>query len=640
MSISNYAQQANAHRSRGAPRNPNGVIATLERITRQKPLPRDIRDTANKYLRSKVLFPKKGGALDTNEAKLARPGTHDLLFNALMLDQVFRGDTGLVVQLLQGEVKPKELSKHCEDARNEIERRAQIYSYWSQRMQRVEEVLRTTDFRTQSLELLLRVEDAQQNSAPPASLALRAVRKLESIEQRPSLNGPAASDLVEQAEAYLSLGDFATAEARARSAIELEPSNPRAWFTRVVAAVKDRNHHLASARRHRIDATEMAEPMSAHERWAHESADDAGSKAADSQRALGEIVPQALLHWPKTARGGYEHNDWRGMLLELMLDQAFLKVQMGGYLGESRQAFELNGFESEWNLKLDSHELARSVGDPRPRCPFSQPELDALTMLFDEDDRYPYSVFPIGGRDMYAQDLRLVHLRWVLGNKGYDQHWQRTSTNYRHMSPDSFYRSVLSNSTLVPLWLSHCVRHEGVEAAREMVKAWSIKAASASEDLSTRCALEINVLVYHHQFARTDYAGCLATCSKAIALLPSMHGSSYLYSLPFESQILVPVASLLYWEYLSALAAVMMRSSGQPLTLRAQQLLEDADVWQKAFSANDKCFWTSSEEYEDGGGYDFPVPPYDIDLRISENWTQPVRDRDRPFEDFVVHSPD
>ena len=638
MSTSNQAQKSNAYRSRGAPRNPNGVIATLERVTRQKPLPRDIRDTANKYLRSKDLFPKKGGALDTNEAKLARPGAHDLLLNALMLDQIFRGDTGLVVQLLKNETRPGDLSKHCAEARKEIERRAQIYNYWSQRMQRVEEVLATTDLRTHSIEPLLRLEDEQPSSVPPEPLALRAVRKLESLEQRSSLSGPAASDFVEQAEAYLSLGDFATAEARARRAIELEPSNPRAWFTRVVAAVKDRNNHLASARRHRLEATEMAEPMSAHERWAHESADDAASKAADSQRALGEIVPQALLNWPKTTYGSYEHSDWRGMLLELMLDQAFLKVQMGGYLGESRQAFELNGFEKEWSLKLDTTELPRVTGDPRPKCPLSQPELDALTMLFDEHDRYSYSVLPIGGRDFYGQELRLVHLRWVLGNKGYEQHWKREFTDYRHMSPDSFYRSVLSNSTLMPLWFSHCARHEGVEAAREVVKAWSIKAALASGALSTGCALEINVLAFHHQFARTDYAGCLATCSMAMDLLSGAHGSSTFYSQPFESSITVPAARQLYWEYLSALAAVMMRSSDQPITLRAQQLLDNAGVWQKAFLAVDQCFWTYSEEYEGGGGDDFPVPPYDIDLRISENWTQPVRDRDRPFESFVVNS--
>jgi len=123
-------------------------------------------------------------------------------------------------------------------------------------------------------------------------------------------------------------------------------------------------------------------------------------------------------------------------------------------------------------------------------------------------------------------------------------------------------------------------------------------------------------------------------------LLSGVHGAAALYSQPLESSVTVPAARQLYWEYLSALAAVMMRDSNQAITLRAQQVLDNADVWQKAFSAVDQCFWTYSEEYEGGGGDDFPVPPYGIDLRASENWTRPLRDRARPYEGIVVYSPD
>lgn len=148
------------------------------------------------------------------------------------------------------------------------------------------------------------------------------------------------------------------------------------------------------------------------------------------------------------------------------------------------------------------------------------------------------------------------------------------------------------------------------------------------------------MLAYHHQFARADYQGCLATCNTAIALLPSAGGAPLSYCLPFESSIAVPAGNLLHWQYLSALAAVMIRAGGQALSPSVQLLLDNEPVWQKAFLADDRCCWTYSEEYEGGGGDDFPVPPYDIDLRISERWENPVRDRDLPFQAFVMHAPD
>ncbi|NOK15377.1 hypothetical protein, partial [Corallococcus exercitus] len=87
-----------------------------------------------------------------------------------------------------------------------------------------------------------------------------------------------------------------------------------------------------------------------------------------------------------------------------------------------------------------------------------------------------------------------------------------------------------------------------------------------------------------------------------------------------------------YWQYLTALAAVMMRARGLALPPRAIEVLEEADHWQDAFRADDGCFWTFAEEYEGGGGEDYLVPAYDVDLRIADNWQNPTRDRDRPVE--------
>lgn len=638
MATKHQTSPADHRRSRGAPRDPNGVIATLERITGQSPLPRDVRDTANKYLRSKELYPKLGGSLDTNSGKLGRPGSHDLLLNALTLDQIFRGDTKSVVRLLRGEVERPELLKQCADAREDIARRARIYTYWSQRMSSVEAALQETDLQTQALEPLLKV-DADGSSGvhePVGPLALRAVRTLEQIELRSSLKGPTAADLVEQAEAYLSLSDFDTAEARAARAIGLEPANARAWFIRVVAALKRRDTHVATARRHRMEAVEIAEPTSAHERSAHEWADDAGIAAADSQQALDEIVPQALLHWPKASQGRYEHHDWRRTLSQLLVEQAFEKVRVGGYLGESRRAFELNGLDLEWRLKLDAPELPRVSGEARPKCPLVQPEVDALSVLFDEHERHGHWVFPLGRGEVHALDLQLLHLRWVLGNGGYERHWQRASSEIRRMHPESFYGAILSSPTLAPLWFSHCVRHDGIDSARSAMKAWTRRALDASRERSALRALEIEALAYHHQFARDDYAGCVATCSAATELLSGGIRTSAAYCLPFEPQISIPITNALYWQYLTALAALMMGARGLALPPRAIEVLEEADHWQEAFRADDGCFWTFSEEYEGGGGEDYLVPAYDVDLRIADNWQNPTRDRDRPFDAIVA----
>ena len=79
-----------------------------------------------------------------------------------------------------------------------------------------------------------------------------------------------------------------------------------------------------------------------------------------------------------------------------------------------------------------------------------------------------------------------------------------------------------------------------------------------------------------------------------------------------------------------------MRSSGQETSPKAKAILDQAEVWQQKFQKTEECFWTESEEYEWGGGEDYLISPYDIDLRESEHWVQPIRDRDRPFTTFSV----
>ena len=99
----------------------------------------------------------------------------------------------------------------------------------------------------------------------------------------------------------------------------------------------------------------------------------------------------------------------------------------------------------------------------------------------------------------------------------------------------------------------------------------------------------------------------------------------------------MPASNSLYWQYLRILVVVNIRASNGHLDEEATALLTDAAVWQRRFKNEESCFWLQSQEYEDGGSEDFHTPPYDIDLCETDNWHQPVRNRDRPFLNFDVH---
>lgn len=608
----------------------------MERLTGIRPLPNEIRDVANKYLRSEELFPKQPKGENENESKLARPGAHNLILNALTLDEIFLGNTKLVVRILLGEASGDEISKNCLAAREDIERRAKVYGYWQQRIPLVEPTIEGIDFREKRIDDLLAKAPQPSECKLPAPYALRAIRTLERIEEHPRIQGIRASDLVEQAEAYLALDDFDEAAARARRAIEMDPNNAQAWFIRVVSALKSRNKFLAETQRHRIEASEIAEPMSAHERSAYEAADDASSKAAESQEKLDDIVPQALLNWPKNQWGGYEHHVWRQKLLLLMLSQAFRQVCLSGYPGSSKHAFELNGFAPEWALKLNVLEWRHLQGDSVAGLPLNQSEIEAVELIFSEHDRFGLSIFPWGGVDIYAAEMQLIHLRWILGNKGYEQHWHSLSTEQARMDPERFSQTLLCHPTLSPIWFAHTARHGGIEAVQAALDKWKASVSREAQKQSIESSLGIHVMAFHYQFARADYVGCIETSGVAQSLLTDslIHATSFPH--PFESAVTVPAGHCLYWQYLAALAAVMMRSSGQRISPKAKAILDRAEVWQKAFQKIEECFWTESEEYEWGGGEDFLLPPYGIDLRECEHWVQPIRERDRSFTTFSV----
>lgn len=636
MATLKTSQSLPSSRKRGPSRSLAGVIATLEELTGIKPCPRELRDTANKYLRSK-LFLQRRSERGSYETRLAQPGARTLLMNALNLDEIFRGNTALVVSILLGEVDKNELDKRCTEATRDIERRARVYVYWQQRMPAVQAVLSgKVDLAKERLEALLDNASATSTDKVYTPFALRAVRTLERAEQGRRSYNPSTSDLVEQADAYLMLGDHDAATARARQATELDPTNTRAWFIRVVAVLKQRNRALSETKRYRLEATEAAEPMSAHERSAHEAADEAAMQASTNQEMLDRIVPEALLHWPTGTWGQHEHSDWRALVRDLMLAQAFRKILMGDKLGSSRRALELNGLAEEGRLMLDAPQIPGSANDASQELPLRQSERETLTLLFAEHDRYPFDFFDLTQGNLLAHDLKLLHLRWVLGNDGYEQHWQAWSNHRSSFPPDHFEHSVLRDETLAPLWFSHEARHGGVTATHAVMKQWQQRVEhDRARSVGSHC-LELYVLAFHHQLARNDLAGCWQTCDLAVQLVSDGAAGAGSYRHPLEPSITVPVGSVLYWQYLRALAAVLVRAARRPMDAKSNALLAEADTLRQAFEAQERCFWTLSQEYDEGASEEYLVAPYDIDLREIGNWTKPTRGRDQPLENVHI----
>lgn len=601
----------------GRPKGKNGVVATLEKLAGQSPLPSYLRDRANKYLRTGLFLQKKG---TSNAAKLDEAGAPSLLLNALQLDEILGGDTSAVVRIMKGEECVEGLQERLKRAEQDIAKRAEIYAYWNQRMSAVKSLLTSgsVDFKEDDLGALLSNHRDVPNTNAPTPFALRAVRQLEQIEQRGRLSDPNAEDLLEQAEAYLALNDLQMAGDKAKAALALDSTCAKAWFIRVVAALKQRNASLARVRCHQIEASEVAEPMSAHERMAYQLADDASGEVWAHQSTLDAVVPEALLNWPTRGRGQFEHPEWRALVRDLLLDQVFRKTMLDGELGHSRRAFVLNGFGPEWHLKYDNQEFGARPSNLES-VPLRQNECDALTLLFKEHEHDRSMFFGFGRVDFLARDFRVLHLRWVMQNSGYEQHWQAWSTDAEWLDV-----SILNHAALVPLWFSHQVRHGGVEAVEQTLERWQARASNRRRELDRCQEMQARVMAYHYQLARNDFAGCWKTCVEAER---STHGANpgAGYEHPLEPLIMIPADNAAYWQYLKALTAVLARHASVALQADAAEILADAEHWRTVFRNNNACFWLVAEMYEEGGGDEYPVPPYDIDLTNASSWETPVR---------------
>lgn len=627
----------------GRPKKVDGVIATLERMTGESPCPPYLRLAANKYLREAPFLPTqpKTQKKHVHVENLTQEGDAILLMNELRLDEALGGETQKIVGIVNGTLPESALQDLLKKVANDIDRRTEAYVFWQQRLPQLRSLLLTggIDFRKQLLDDLLASADGTPAIKERVPFALRAVRQLEQIAQRGRRGGWTVTDLIEQADAYLALGDFPMAEDKAEQAVAHDPKQPRAWFIRVVAALKQRNRSHAQVRRHRFEAIEIAETMSSHERMLHELADEGEGEMIRHQARLDHLAPQALLHWPKAAGLRYEHPEWRQQVCGVFVQQVFGKVALGGHLGHSNDAYALNRMVPEISLKHD---------DPTRMAAFTCPVSDslrnderaALALLFEEHERDRSGV-PDVGEDFLARDFYLLHLRWVLEDPRYEWHWQTWSSDVANWPPLLFENAVLNSDLLRPLWFGHEARHGGAEAAGRVLVRLHERIRLEREARSRSRQLDMCVMAFHHRLARKDLAGCWQTCLEAEVLAAASKDQSGKtvwgqYAHPYEPCIGIPAQHVVYWQYLRALCAVLAPCLGMTLNADADKMIAGAVQWRAIFQADDNCRWICSEEYEGGGGEDYPVAPYDIDLCEESNWTTPTRGRNMIFEPLPV----
>ncbi|MDO6384703.1 hypothetical protein [Uliginosibacterium sp. 31-12] len=613
----------------GNKKKSDGVIATIERLTGQVPCPVFLRNSLNKYLYEEALFEgaSKGSASkDKVQGKLTQGETDALVMNVLNLDQVFNGATATVVRIASGKAEKKELEDVLDRAGAELQRRFDAYGYWVQRMGQLKEILGEGDIDLKKVRLDELIKTPSDTSVPHHQnpFALRAFQQLERIEGKGRLGVPTANELVEQADAYLALGDMQRATLKACAALEADKANARAWFIRVMAALRARNTALNQMRHQEMIAQEVAEPMSAHEAWAYEMASEEQGKAADCQMALSKILPQALLHWPKYFPNSrsYEHGRERHVVRDLFINAIFAKV--AGPQAYPRNYY-LNGLEAEWKFVRENSTLSTINWEPDSGAvspPLDSVELTALQLLLQErDDPNAWSYESVWEPGI-GREFKLLHLRWALQLGGYSEHWGQFKELISRRHPQGFEDEVLGDELMSRIWQVHVILNDGSEGLHAAIDTWVTRTSAEREEVSDRHRLRQFAWHYHHRYVRSDSSACVDIAQRAQVLVEKLgdrlHYSPDSMDCPDDESVWMPICSRLYWKYLEVLAVLQMSPAaagdeGLAMLLGAESLAE-------SFRDVEKCFWRQVEMYEGGGGDEFEIPPYGVDLRDTDPW--------------------
>lgn len=597
-----------------------GVQATIERLTGKSPCPEYLRNAANKYL-SSPLFSDSHREKLTKQSKIAQPGAETLILNALALDEVFKGETDTVVKIIINEINQNELCAKLDNAEAEIKRRFETYGYWMQRIGSLRSVLldNSIDLKAIRLDESLNSMSTDRPMTKPSSFALRAIQQLESIEERGRLGQPSVNELVEQADAYLALGDLAKAGKKARDAIEVDPTHARAWFVRVMAALQLRNSSLRAMQHHQMVSVEIAEPMSSQESWAIQMADEEANHAARHHEILNEILPQALLNWPRINARQFDHREQRTFVRNLFIENAFTSVI-------SLSGREANGLTPEWVLMIEHNwgidEIQRKNGVSK--LPFNEIERTVLAQIVTERDKAGDFFFDPLDRHQLSKDFKLLHLRWMLKLDGYEQHWRELVRKVSEYPASYFNNNILCDGLLSQLWQAHQIINGDVSNVLSTLQKWQLKAATHSDNLCKAKLLHQYAFLFHRQFTRRCFTSCIeiTRLAQTVASQPCDGYTSFTGSVPHpeDNGHSMPIQYIPYWRYLEALLIIEAILGGEGVGDQEIALLQEAETLSASFQKVSECFWTMHEEYEGGGGEDYEIAPYNVDLRETEHW--------------------
>lgn len=613
----------------------DGVQATIERLTGETPCPPYLRDALNKYWRHERLVGSQGrrqaAGDDATLNQLADVHLDNLVHNLLDLDALLLGDTGKVIDVVTGIMETHALHKELASIEGIMQRRMDIYRHWLERMASVRATLAQPGFDLRSERLDDRLSPGvPETSRTIPSFALHALHVQEASETKGG--APGAADYVERADAYLALGDLASADKNACLAVGQDLSCARAWFIRVVVALRRRQEATRAHRRKVIEAQECAEPASAHERWAMELADEAAGDAQEQHRTLLAILPQAIVHWPRTAKR-HDHTALWKQVRRLFIDSMFaIAAHARQRFGTSQQWARANGLEPEWALEHVKHPYASSSGLTE-KSPFTTEEALAIGDLLAEYDAHPRNFFEFFDDERIGIEFRMFHLRHVLGMDGGDAHWERLQAAVAESPSTWRVGQLLKDPAAARLWQAHYCNRNGATALMDSCAQWLREVEDIDKGRLRFQLLRQYAYLYHHQFARGEFGACGLVAANAVALFDgasSLGGWFGLEAHPYDDSIGMPLSQCRYWEYLSAVAAVEQRRAGGALSVQAEAILADEGHWRTLFKDEAAWFWTASEEYEEGGGEDWPEPPYGIDLRQTDSWTSEVAARAVP----------
>lgn len=612
-----------------ARKQPNGVQATIERITGKTPCPEGLRNSLNKYLYEASLFPGARRIPHKKQGKLSGPDTDVLVANLLALDEAFRGDTETVTRIASGAIPVPDLKKKISETATELQRRLDVYAYWVQRIRSLEGVLADESFDISRDRLDQRLVAATDRTAARKTtpFALRAIQILEGIEERGRLGKPTADEFAERADAYFALEDYDRADQNAREALALDDCHARAWFVRVMVALRQRNDAIKEMTRYQMTAQEIAEPMSSQESWALHMADEASCNASAHHQNMEAILPQALLHWPRADVRNYYHPEQRSMVRDLFIDHAFQIATTPGRYRSIEQYSRLNGFGPEWELERDNKPYMISIGFVEEELPFKPAEFDALKLIISERDQaLAWYFHPFDGK-AGIKSFKLLHLRWLLKLEGYSAHWKDITEVFEKHEISRLEEYLFRDSMMSRLWAHHQCINGNEQAALLSIREWQKRSAARDDGQRAGVLLEQFALLFHRHFVRKEFRTCRDIARHAGSLLNVSYfprGATGNMKHPLDGQIHMPVHQPLYWRYLEAITLVSDAKLNDNLIEDDVWLLLEACSLQAAFSNTITCFWVESEEYEEGGGDDWPVEPYGIDLREAEPWQHAI----------------